>query len=227
MGKNNILIVDDDEDMKDALKEQLELHKEFVLADEENAEKGMKKALEDKIDLLIMDVELPDMDGRDAVKMLRKNGFQAPIIILTGYDTDVDTVVGLDAGANDYVAKPFKFSVLLARIRAQIRQYELSENVVFDIAGYQFQPNQKTMTTKQKEKIRLTEKETAILKYLYRAEQNCIPREELLESVWGYNENITTHTLETHIYRLRQKIEKNPANAKILQTCNGGYKLIP
>jgi DNA-binding response OmpR family regulator len=174
-----------------------------------------------------MDVGLPDIDGRDAVRFLRKNNFNSPIIMLTGHDTDSDTILGLESGANDYVVKPFRFAVLLARIRAQLRQHEASEDAVFTIGPYTFRPGSKLLINPKGGKVRLTEKETAILRYLYRAEQKPISREILLQEVWGYNSGVTTHTLETHIYRLRQKMEENAASPLILVTQAGGYKLVP
>ncbi len=179
------------------------------------------------IDIVIMDVGLPDMDGRDAVRQIRRNGFKAPILMLTGHDTDSDTIMGLEAGANDYVAKPFRFAVLLARLRAQMRSHEASEDAVFAIGPYSFRPGAKLLLTERGSKIRLTEKETAILRYLYRAGKTPVPRETLLQEVWGYNSGVTTHTLETHIYRLRQKIEPDPSNPTLLATQAGGYKLVP
>jgi DNA-binding response OmpR family regulator len=134
---------------------------------------------------------------------------------------------GLEAGANDYVTKPFKFAVLLARIRAQLRQYEASEDAIFQIGPYTFRPGSKLLTSEKGSKLKLTEKETAILRYLYRAGQKVVGRDTLLQEVWGYNSNVTTHTLETHIYRLRQKIETDPSSARILVTEPGGYKLMP
>lgn len=227
MTSRNILLVDDDDDLREALTEQLSLYEEFEVRCEASATKGVHAARNHHTDLLIMDVGLPDMDGREAVKLLRKGGFRAPIIMLTGHDTDSDTILGLEAGANDYVTKPFRFAVLLARIRAQLRTHEQSEDAVFSIGPYTFKPAQKMLIEGNGQKIRLTEKETAIMKYLYRVEQKVIGRDELLEQVWGYNSGVTTHTLETHIYRLRQKVEKDPSNARILVTEGGGYKLIP
>ena len=125
------------------------------------------------------------------------------------------------------MTKPFRFAVLLARIRAQLRTHEQSEDAVFSVGHYTFKPAQKMLIEGNGAKVRLTEKETAIVKYLYRAEQKVIGRDELLEQVWGYNSGVTTHTLETHIYRLRQKIEKDPSNARLLVTEGGGYKLVP
>jgi DNA-binding response OmpR family regulator len=157
---------------------------------------------------------------------MRKQGLRCPVLMLTGHATDSDQIHGLDAGANDYVAKPFKLPVLLARIRAQLRQHEQSEDAVFAVGPYTFKPALKLLLDEHDKKIRLTEKETNILKYLYRANSNVVARDVLLHEVWGYNAGVTTHTLETHIYRLRQKIEPDPANARILVTEPGGYRLV-
>jgi DNA-binding response OmpR family regulator len=222
-----ILIVDDDADMRSTLVEQLALHDEFEAAAVESGAKGVEAAKNGQVDLVIMDVGLPDIDGREAVRMLRKNGFKAPVIMLTGHDTDSDTILGLESGANDYVTKPFRFAVLLARIRSQLRQHEASEDAVFTIGPYTFRPASKLLVSPKGSKVRLTEKETAILRYLYRAGQRPVSREILLQEVWGYNSGVTTHTLETHIYRLRQKVERDAANPSILVTEAGGYKLMP
>ena len=147
--------------------------------------------------------------------------------MLTGQDSDADTILGLESGANDYVTKPFRFAVLLARVRAQLRQHEQSEDAVFTIGPYTFKPSQKMLVTDEEKKVRLTEKETSILKYLYRTGEKTVTRDVLLHEVWGYNAGVTTHTLETHIYRLRQKIEADPSNAALLVTETGGYKLVP
>src|SRR5690554_3834227 len=225
--KRSILIVDDDADLREALVEQLVLHEEFDALAVETGTKAVHAAKTGQIDLVIMDVGLPDVDGREAVRILRKGGFKAPIIMLTGHDTDSDTILGLESGANDYVTKPFRFAVLLARIRAQLRQHEQSEDATFTVGPYTFKPSQKLMTDAKGARIRLTEKEASIIKYLYRAGEKVVTRDVLLEEVWGYNSGVTTHTLETHVYRLRQKIERDPSNAEILVTESGGYKLIP
>ncbi len=222
-----ILIVDDDNELREALVEQLALHEEFEATSVDSGTKAVAAAKSGQIDLVIMDVGLPDVDGREAVRILRKNGFKAPIIMLTGHDTDSDTILGLESGANDYVTKPFRFAVLLARIRAQLRQHEASEDAVFTIGPYSFRPSSKLLLSAKGSKVRLTEKETAILRYLYRAGQKPVSRETLLQEVWGYNSGVTTHTLETHIYRLRQKVEKDAAVPSILVKEAGGYKLVP
>jgi DNA-binding response OmpR family regulator len=222
-----ILIADDDEDLRQALAEQLTLHEEFEVLQAENGAKAITAARSAQPDLVIMDVGLPDLDGREAVKIIRKNGFKNPILMLTAQDSDADAVLGFDSGANDYVTKPFRFAVLLARIRAHLRQFESSDDATFRIGQYTFQPSSKHLVNDKGNKLRLTEKETAILRYLYRAAQNVVTRDVLLREVWGYNSNVTTHTLETHIYRLRQKIERDPAHAQLLVTEAGGYKLVP
>ena len=222
-----ILIVDDEEDLREPLREQLALHDEFEITTGDNAAACIEHCKSEHWDLVILDVGLPDMDGREACKLIRKNGFKSPIIMLTGNDSDADMILGLDAGANDYITKPFKFAVLLARIRAQLRQHEQSEDAVFALGPYTFKPAGKILIEENGSKIRLTEKETSILKFLYRAGEKVVTRDILLEEVWGYNAGVTTHTLETHIYRLRQKIERDPSNAEILVTETGGYKLVP
>ncbi len=222
-----ILIVDDDDELREALVEQLALHDEFEAIAVENGSKAVAAAKSGEVDLVIMDVGLPDIDGREAVRILRKNGFKAPIIMLTGHDTDSDTILGLESGANDYVTKPFRFAVLLARIRAQLRQHDASEDAVFTIGPYTFRPSSKILLGAKGQKVRLTEKETAILRFLYRAGQAPVSRETLLQEVWGYNSGVTTHTLETHIYRLRQKVENEATSPTILVTEAGGYKLVP
>ncbi len=222
-----ILIVDDDDGLRDSLIDQLALHDDFQAMTASTAALGLEALKKEHVDLLLLDVGLPDMDGRELCKLVRRNGFKGPIVMLTGQATDSDTILGLDAGANDYIAKPFKFGVLLARLRAQLRQHEQSEDAVFTIGRFTFKPAGKLLVDDKGGKIRLTEKETSILKFLFRAGEKVVTREVLLHDVWGYNATVTTHTLETHIYRLRQKIEKDPANAELLITETGGYKLVP
>lgn len=225
--KRKILVVDDDADLQSELVEQLNLHDEFAADGAGTATDGLAKVRGDHVDLVLMDVGLPDIDGREAVKMMRRDGFRGPVIMLTGQDSDADQILGLEAGANDYVAKPVRFAVLLARIRAQLRSHEASEDALFSIGPYTFKPGAKMLLTDKNGKIRLTEKETAILRYLYRSGSTVVGRETLLQEVWGYNSGVTTHTLETHVYRLRQKIEADPSNARLLVTEAGGYKLVP
>ena len=227
MNRRRILLVDDDAELRKTLIDQLSPYREFDLTEAGTAAEAIGKVRDTHTDLMLLDVGLPDMDGREAVKIMRREGFKSPIIMLTGQDSDADQILGLESGANDYVTKPFRFSVLLARIRAALRQHDQSEDVVFTIGPYAFQPAAKVLESTDGNKVRLTDKETSILKYLYRQGPKTITRDVLLKEVWGYNNRVTTHTLETHIYRLRQKIERDPSNARLLVTEDGGYRLVP
>ena len=225
--QKHVLLVDDDDDLRGALAEQLRLTDEFETSEASCGTDGVEQAKSGDFDLILLDIGLPDLDGREVCRLMRKSGVKVPIILLTAASTDSDTILGLESGANDYVSKPFNTGVLLARMRAQLRQFEQSEDAVFRVGPYVFKPSQKQLLVdgKDDEKIRLTEKETEILKFLYRAEAP-VSRDILLDEVWGYNAGVTTHTLETHIYRLRQKIEKDPGKAAILVTESGGYRLV-
>jgi len=221
-----ILIIDDDAELSEALVEQFSLEPGFAAESAPTAVGGFEAAERVKPAAIVLDVSLPDMDGFDACKRLRELGVKAPIIMLTGAAQEEEhQVKGLDAGANDYVLKPFKFSVLLARIRAHLRSHEASEDAVYRIGPYEFRPALRLLLDPAQKKVRLTDKETSILRYLYRSGEKPVGREELLREVWGYNANVTTHTLETHIYRLRQKIEPDAQSPKLLITETGGYRL--
>jgi len=223
-----ILIVDDDDALRQSLAEQLERDGEFITVECHTAAMALDAIQRERFDAMLLDVGLPDMDGRDLCRDIRRAAINVPIVMLTAADSDGDTVLGLEAGADDYVTKPFRLNVLLARLRAHLRQSEFREDAVFAIGPYTFQPGAKLMTDPaRRKKVRLTEKETAILRYLYHAGDRAIGRATLLDEVWGYNAGVTTHTLETHVYRLRQKIERDPANAEILVTEPGGYRLLP
>ena len=223
-----ILIIDDDEALRRSLAEQLHLHEEFSISEAPTGGEGLDAVKSQRFDLVLLDVGLPDIDGRELCKVMRRGGHKMPIIMLTAASTDADTILGLESGANDYITKPFRLGVLLARMRAQLRLHEQSEDAVFTIGPYTFRPSAKILIDSDgNKKVRLTEKETAILKYLYRAGDAVVVREVLLDEVWGYNAGVATHTLETHIYRLRQKIERDPTNAILLLTESGGYRLAP
>jgi DNA-binding response OmpR family regulator len=224
-----ILIVEDDETLRNMLTEYLEETNEFVVttaADLDAADKvlGHEDA---HFDAVILDIRLPDGDGRDYCARLRRQGHNMPIIMLTGAIEETDVIRGLDSGAGDYIAKPFRAAELLARLHAQLRNFDRSEEVVFPVGPYTFRPAKKLLHDATKNRrIRLTDKETAVLKYLYRSE-SAVNRQILMHEVWGYNSTVTTHTLETHIYRLRQKIEADPSNPALLVTEGGGYRLRP
>ena len=223
-----ILIVEDDAALRATLAEQIMLAGEFRIVEAESAAEASAKldAGDARYDAILLDIGLPDGDGREFCAKLRRDGKRMPVIMLTGADAEQDVVRGLDAGANDYVAKPFRLGELLARVRAQLRVFDNSEDAVFAIGPDVFRPAaQLLLEPARNRKIRLTEKESAILKFLYRAAGRPVGRQVLLNEVWGYNAAVTTHTLETHIYRLRQKIEPDPANTRLLLTEGGGYRL--
>ena len=221
-----VLLADDDAMLRASLAEQLAGEGPYTIVEAADCAEAKARAQEGLYEFMILDVSMPDGDGRALCRGLRDSGVTAPIILLTAADSDADTIEGLNSGANDYVTKPFRFAVLMARVHAHLRSHGRSEEAMYRIGPYTFRPSAKLLLAADARKIRLTEKETNILKYLYRSGET-VPRETLLHEVWGYNPAVTTHTLETHIYRLRQKIETNPGQARILVTESGGYRLMP
>jgi len=222
--QKRLLLVDDDAVLRQSLAEQLTA--EFEVVQVETGAAALEAAKADRFDAILLDVGLPDVDGREVCKRLRAGGIRVPILILTAAAGDSDTISGLESGANDYVTKPFRVGVLLARLHAQLRSHEASTDAVFTIGPFTFHPTAKMLVENgSRKKIRLTEKEVAILRFLYRAGDKPVSREILLGEVWGYNAGVNTHTLETHVYRLRQKIERDPTRAEILVTAPGGYRL--
>jgi DNA-binding response OmpR family regulator len=222
-----ILIIEDDETLLDMLAEYLEETLEFNVIKATSIDAAEAQLVDENnhIDALILDIGLPDGDGRDFCARLRRQGHSMPIIMLTGATEEIDVVRGLDSGACDYIAKPFRAHELLARLHAQLRNFDRSEEAVFPVGPYTFRPAKKLLQDSSKNRrIRLTDKETAVLKFLYRSE-SAVNRQILMHEVWGYNSSVTTHTLETHIYRLRQKIESDPAHPSLLITEGGGYRL--
>ena len=221
-----VLLVEDDEMLAESLAEQFGQEGEYAVVRAGDCASARAAAAEGLFEFMILDVGLPDGDGRALCREFRHQGVTCPVLLLTAADTDADTIAGLAAGANDYITKPFRFAVLMARVHAHLRSHDRSEEAMYRIGPYTFRPSAKLLIDDQSHKIRLTEKETNILKFLYRVGET-VPRETLLNEVWGYNPAVTTHTLETHIYRLRQKIEDNPSEARILITESGGYRLMP
>jgi DNA-binding response OmpR family regulator len=223
-----ILIIEDDAALRATLAEQIALDGSFIAVSVESAAEATAKLADADVryDAILLDVGLPDADGRDFCAQLRRDGNTTPIIMLTGAHAEADVVRGLDAGANDYIAKPFRLPELLARVRAQLRTFDNSEAAVFTIGPYQFRPSAKLLLDPGKNrKVRLTDKECRILKYLLRTNGAAVVRATLLTDVWGFNSGVTTHTLETHIYRLRQKMEADPSSPRLLLTDRGAYRL--
>jgi DNA-binding response OmpR family regulator len=225
-GDRRILIVDDDAALRRSLAEQLERHAEFSALLCESAAAALAVIRREPFDAVLLGVILPDMDGRRLCRLMRGAGVTAPIIMLTGGDGEADCLTRADSGATDQLAKPFRLGTLLERLRAHLGESAPADAAVLTIGPYSFDPITKLMSDKDSRKmVRLTEKETAILQFLYRADRT-IGRDTLLDQVWGYNAGVRTHTLETHIYRLRRKIERDPARAEILVTEPGGYRLL-
>jgi DNA-binding response OmpR family regulator len=225
--RRRVLIVDGDAALRRSLAEQLGLHGEFDSAQCDSAAAAMRLLPDDRIDAVLLDVVLPDMEGCELCRQLRSAGVAAPIVVLGPAGSEGDSAGAFDAGASDYVTRPLRVSELLGRLRAHLRQSEQNEDAVLTIGPYAFRPSTKVLSdTSGRRTVRLTDKEAAILKFLHRAGQ-AIGRDRLLGEVWGYNAGVTTHTLETHVYRLRRKIERDPANAEILVTEPGGYRLLP
>lgn len=222
-----VLIVEDDELLCVSLAEQLRLSGGYRVDYAHTASDGLKKLSLSPIDAVLLDIGLPDMDGREACRKIRSSGYQIPVIMLTAHDGEQDVVGGFDSGATDYITKPFRFRELLVRLRTHLRIHEHHEDTEYRIGRYRFQPNARCLVDHldSKDKIRLTVKEAAILKYLYRSHDKVVPRAVMLKEVWGYGKDISTHTLETHIYRLRKKIEENADEPVFLRTEYGGYRL--
>ena len=221
-----VLLVDDDQMLRSSLAEQLAAEGEFEPVEAGSCAEAREAAKTGLFEFMILDVGLPDGDGRKLAREFREEGVTCPIVMLTAADSDADTIEGLQSGANDYIAKPFRFAVLMARLHAHLRSHGQSEDAVYRIGPYTFRPSAKLLVDPTGKRVRLTEKETNILKFLYRS-GDTVPRDTLLHEVWGYNPAVTTHTLETHIYRLRQKIETSPGQAQLLVTESGGYRLMP
>jgi DNA-binding response OmpR family regulator len=223
-----ILIVEDNDELRAVLMEHLGADAAFEPAGAATLAEASRllSAAEARFDVVVLDVNLPDGDGRDFCAQLRQQGHNMPIIMLTGTSEETDVVRGLNAGANDYICKPFRAKELLARINVQLRLFDSSVDAVFTIGSYTFRPSAKVLANPaKKQRIRLTSKEVDLLKFLHQAGDSIVSRQTLLDEVWGYNAGASTHTLETHIYRLRQKIEADPAECRLLITMPGGYQL--
>jgi len=223
---SRVLIVDDDDYLRTVLINQLTHEGVVELEQAAKASEAFDKVESFKPDLILLDIQLPDGNGFDICTKLRARGFEKPIIMLTGQQDETGIIKGLDTGANDYIAKPMRFGELLARIRVQLCQYKSSDDVRFTTQDVEFQPASKTLTSLDSERVvALTEKETMILKKLFRIWPEAISKEMLLSEVWVYQNMVATHTLETHIYRLRQKIGRL-TDFPVVETTQEGYRLV-
>jgi DNA-binding response OmpR family regulator len=218
-----LLVLDDDDEFRSAVVESL---RGAGFDPTEAATIAEAEALREasRFEALVLDVNLPDGDGRDLCTKLRAAGHRMPMVLLTGQDSEADVVRGLEAGAHDYLAKPVRPAILAARLRALLRHHESSVDAVFRLGPWTFHPARKLLRNVAGVRIWLTSKEVDILRHLMRS-GGTVTKQALLSDVWGYKSTVTSHTLETHIYRLRQKIEENPYAARLLVTTGGGYCL--
>lgn len=223
----NILIVDGDENFRSAMVNQFSQFVEFDTLEANTPAECHQIADTKHIDLCMISNEFPGAGGTEITRNLRECGYNAPVILLTGQTGVTESPSDLDSNTIDWIEKPFKFSKLIARVRTLLHQFEMTEEANFSIGNFVFKFSNNTLVDNSGNEVRLTEKEAEILKFLYRAGEKPIMHEELLHKVWGYKSGITTRTLETHIYRLRQKIERDPNNATLLVTVDGGYMLVP
>jgi DNA-binding response OmpR family regulator len=225
-----ILIVEDEPNMRMGLKDNLEFEGyEVELAGDGGT--GLKKIQEQEYDLVLLDVMLPVMSGFEVCKTARKQGNTTPIILLTAKGEEIDKVLGLELGADDYVTKPFSLRELLARIKAILRRNDNkpqpgkeSEIVVIGKLEVNFPAYIACVKGKQ---VQMSHKEFEILKYLWEKKNKTVSRDDLLQNIWGYEESPTTRTVDNFILKLRQKVEKDPNHPQIILTVHGiGYKLV-
>jgi DNA-binding response OmpR family regulator len=222
---SRLLIIDDDAYLRTTLRQQFALEgfdNVFEVGALADLDSGLKTA---KPDLILLDIQLPDGNGVDICQHLRRTGFTKPIVMLTAKGAEDDIVRGLEAGANDYITKPLRMGELLARIRTQLRQFKASDDARFEIGDLSFVPANKMLHKTGSDRMQaLTEKEATILKFLYRAFPDDVSKDQILGEVWGFQNGVSTHTLETHIYRLRQKISRL-SNRQLVVTTERGYCL--
>ena len=227
-GGRKILIADANTTLNEMLSEQFQSQKDFSTYSAVSAAVALKFIEEEHFDAIILGTILSDMDGYQLCQLMRRNEVTSPIIILVDPHDDANGPLEPQIGATECMVKPFRYNVLLAKLRAYIRSHEKTESLALKIGPYKFHPQKKLLLDEAGlNTIQLTDKEAQILKCLYRAGNRIVSRDVLLERVWGYNAEVATHTLETHVYRLRQKIELEPSRARLLVTEAGGYRLMP
>jgi len=222
-----ILIIEDEPAMRLGLKDNLEIER-YIVDTANDGEEGLSKIKEKKYDLILLDVMLPKVSGFDVCRAVRVSGVRTPIILLTAKGEEIDKIIGLELGADDYITKPFSVRELLARIKAILRRSQPIGKVeaivtigrlTIDFAAFQ--------TNESGTDVKLSHKEFEILSYLFKNKNQVVSRYDLLENVWGYEEQITTRTVDNFIVRLRQKVETNPNQPRIILTVHGeGYKMI-
>lgn len=227
MSKQKILIVEDEPNMVVGLVDNFELEG-YAVVSAADGESGLVKAMSENPDLVILDIMLPKKSGLDVCKELRAKGYTLPVIMLTARGQEIDKIVGLELGADDYVTKPFSIRELLARVRAVLRRVEGRNQ---GIEQYQFGTVQldfmKHQATRNNRPLELSTKEFELLKYFVLHRGETVSRDRLLDEVWGYDQYPTTRTVDNHVAKVRQKIEDVPAEPKYIITIHGvGYKFL-
>ena len=220
-----ILLINSDKDLGEALAFQLPLGEKYQIIEINDENSALAQINNNFCDLVIINSQLSALKGYNLTKSLRLAGYKKPIIMLINQNSNLDIPNDQNHKADEYIIKPFRYLELLKLIETHLNRTKKSENTQYSIGNFVFKPNSKILESNDGSSIRLTEKENNILKFLYKNSGNIVSRETLLHEVWGYNSKVTTHTLETHIYRLRQKFEDDPSNACFLITEPGGYKL--
>lgn len=224
-----ILIVDDEPAMREGLADNL-LFEGYQVDTAENGKIALNKIGEISYDLIVLDVMMPEMSGFDVCKKLRMDGHKVPVILLTAKGEEIDRVLGLELGADDYITKPFSLRELLARVKAVLRRTQnehSSSTQKLEMIGLMEVDFKNFIAKKDQEEIKLSHREFEVLKFLKEHKQEIVSRDELLKNIWKYDEFPTTRTVDNFILRLRQKIEINPNDPKIILTVHGmGYKMI-
>lgn len=227
---SKILVVEDEPNMQIGLRDNLEFES-FEVTVAKDGQEGLDTLLKDTFDLVLLDVMMPKMSGFDVCKAARKEGIKTPIIFLTAKGEEIDKVLGLELGADDYITKPFSIRELVARVKAVLRRTEgtTKENegptelevgrLKVDFTRYEAES--------AGEAVKMSHKEFEVLLYLFKHKNEIVSRYQLLEDVWGYEATPTTRTVDNFILKLRQKIEENPNDPRFILTVHGaGYKLI-
>ena len=219
-----ILFVDDNEDLLRSMSDLLEKIGGCKIDKAVNGKAALNSVRENNYDLVLLDVELPDMTGIDVCEKIRDFDDTLPIIMLTSHQKFHN--MGFDVGASDYVTKPIKADFLLTRIKHHIRKSRQAVNAVYRFGNFEFKPNHNELIDAKMKKIVLSPMETNLLRYLLDANGTVVSRDKLLKDVWGYGKGVNTHTVETHIYRLRQKIEPGAGHHSIILNESSGYRII-
>ncbi|MAQ03628.1 MAG: DNA-binding response regulator [Rhodospirillaceae bacterium] len=224
--RKTILFVSEALLLKELLLDQLQKQGEYLLEESLSVTEAISLIVKEHFDCILIDNSLADVSLSNLCKNIRLEGVRSPIILVAEELGEDVAIAALDAGANDYVLKPFKINVLVAKIRSNIRQFEQSEFAILRFGRFSFKPGDKILlNNSSKEEVRLTDKETAIIKLLYLSGGEVVTRATLLEEVWGYNTTLTTHTLETHIYRIRQKVGNASSGQDFIATESEGYRM--